>query len=207
MTDCLHECLLLDRVSKNDREAFKIIYTQYLNDTYRYLFLFTKSREACEEIVQSVFMKIWERRAHLGDITNFKSYIYRSAKNMLIDEIRRKKVGERAFAQFEFDHWSTDNTDAKFPRVNVTSQNNSATSSYWLQNGKYIRLKTLQFGYNFPKSMLSKVGIDGVRLYVAGFNLITFTKVYFLDPESPVYDGNDDYPQQKVINVGLNLNF
>ena len=109
--------------------------------------------------------------------------------------------------QFEFDHWSTDNTDARFPRVNVTSQNNSATSSYWLQNGKYIRLKTVQFGYNFPGSMLSKVGIDGVRLYVAGFNLITFTKVYFLDPESPVYDGNDDYPQQKVINVGLNLNF
>ena len=98
MTDCLHERLLLDRVSKNDREAFKIIYTQYLNDTYRYLFLFTKSREACEEIVQSVFMKIWERRAHLAQITNFRSYIYRSAKNMLIDEIRRKKVGERAFA-------------------------------------------------------------------------------------------------------------
>lgn len=97
MIDCYNESALLKRVAESDREAYKIIYTQYLDDIYRYVLLFTKSKEATEEIVQNVFVKLWERREGLASIVSFRPYLYRCAKNMLIDEMRRKKVGKKAY--------------------------------------------------------------------------------------------------------------
>jgi len=86
------EADLLRQVSEGDRKAFTILYSRYLNQLYRYIYLFTKSKEISEEIVQNVFIKIWTNRQALTNITSFKGYLYRSAKNLLLDEIRKNQV-------------------------------------------------------------------------------------------------------------------
>lgn len=90
------ESNLLEKIAGGDRQAFSSLYQQYLGELYRYIFLFTRSKERSEEIVQDVFVKIWEKRAQLGHITSFKSYLYRAAKNLLLDEIRKDAVKLKA---------------------------------------------------------------------------------------------------------------
>ena len=88
---------LIKQIAGGDRKAFTINYSRYLHNLYRYIYLFTKSKETSEEIIQAVFIRIWERREKLADIISFKAYLYRSAKNLLLDQIRRTRVQEKAF--------------------------------------------------------------------------------------------------------------
>lgn len=88
---------LIERVANGDRKAFTILYLRHLNDLYRYVYLFTKSKEISEEIIQDVFIKIWEHRVTLRKVTYFKSYLFRSAKNQLLDEIRRNRTKAKIF--------------------------------------------------------------------------------------------------------------
>ncbi len=90
------EPYLLNKIAEGDRQAFSTLYMQYLGELHRYIYLFTKSKEQSEEIVQDVFVKIWEKRDQLGHITSFKSYLYRTAKNLLLDEIRKDAVKFKA---------------------------------------------------------------------------------------------------------------
>lgn len=88
------------------------------------------------------------------------------------------------------------------------------TSTRWLYNGQYIRLKNLQFGYSLPRSVTSALKISSARIYVGAVNMFTWTK-YPGDPEistnvvSQVAGGNDFYtiPQAKTFTVGLNVKF
>jgi RNA polymerase sigma-70 factor (ECF subfamily) len=82
---------LLARVSEGNREAFSILYSRYIHNLYRYVYLVCKSHEDSEEIVQDLFVKLWENRAHGRVVSSFKSYIYRSAKNQIIDYVRKQK--------------------------------------------------------------------------------------------------------------------
>jgi RNA polymerase sigma-70 factor (ECF subfamily) len=95
-TKTLSESELLKRVAAGDRNAYAILYNQYLSGLYQYTFLFTKSKQASEDIVQNVFVRIWERRTLLVAIDSFKPYLYRSAKNLLLDEIRKNQAKARA---------------------------------------------------------------------------------------------------------------
>lgn len=91
------EIELLKRIAAGDRKAFTIVYSHYLADLYRYVYLFTKSKERSEEIVQAVFIKMWEHRSTLSNIGSFKGYVYRCAKNLLLDEIRRSQLQAKIF--------------------------------------------------------------------------------------------------------------
>ncbi len=91
------EADVVKKIISGDRKAFALLYNQYLSELYNYIYLFTKSRMASEEIVQDVFIKIWERRESLANVISFKSYLYKSAKNLLLDEIRRNAVKAKAF--------------------------------------------------------------------------------------------------------------
>jgi RNA polymerase sigma factor (sigma-70 family) len=97
MTDNLDETELIKRITNGDRSAFTIIYSRYLNSLYRYVYLFTKSKDVSDEIIQNLFIKIWEKRQTLVDVNSFKAYVYRSAKNMLLDEIKRSQVQTKVF--------------------------------------------------------------------------------------------------------------
>ncbi|MEO9003773.1 MAG: SusC/RagA family TonB-linked outer membrane protein, partial [Ginsengibacter sp.] len=83
----------------------------------------------------------------------------------------------------------------------------SNNNTYFLRSTNYIRLKTMEIGYNVPKEFLSKyVGIRDLRIYANGFNLITWDKFKIMDPEVSNAAG-DYYPQARIFNFGLNLTF
>jgi RNA polymerase sigma-70 factor (ECF subfamily) len=108
------ECDLLKRIAGDDRKAFTLLYSLHLHDLYRYVYLFTKSNERSEEIVQAVFVKIWEHRDALVNVMNFKSYVYRSARNLLLDEVRRSQVKQKVLcALLPSNETSSEHSDSK----------------------------------------------------------------------------------------------
>lgn len=92
MIDPEEEKALLVSCSKGDRQAYTLLYTRYVSLLCRYLFLFTRSKEDSEEIVQDVFVKIWERKEKLVTVQSFRPYVFKMAKNQLLDLIRRKET-------------------------------------------------------------------------------------------------------------------
>ncbi len=105
--------------------------------------------------------------------------------------------------------WREDNKSGTYPRLTVNSptNNNGLASTFWFRDGKYIRMKSLQFGYNVPKRFCNKVGIDNLRLYVEGSNLFTISGLpQGIDPESPGVN-NGYYPQQKTFMGGVSITF
>ncbi|HEX3935320.1 MAG TPA: TonB-dependent receptor, partial [Puia sp.] len=105
------------------------------------------------------------------------------------------------------DSWSPTNTGAKFPRAWIGSNpENDQNSSYWLQNGDFLRLKNLQLAYNVPKRLIGKWGFSNLRFFVSGTNLAVFSKIKDFDPELP--EGNGFYyPQNKSLVVGASISF
>ena len=105
-------------------------------------------------------------------------------------------------------YWSEQNQNihAFWPRLSNTINNNNAQTSTWfMNNGSFLRLKTVEIGYNFPKHFTEKLKSSGLRLYLSGSNLLTFSKFKLWDVEM---GGNGlGYPIQKNINVGLSLTF
>ncbi|MDR0728876.1 MAG: TonB-dependent receptor [Prevotellaceae bacterium] len=106
--------------------------------------------------------------------------------------------------------WTPDNPNAEFARLSITGGSNQSAwaSTFWYRNGDYLRLKSLQVGYNFPKKLLDYVGIGALRVYVEGQNLLTFSELnkYGIDPEQPNVN-NGYYPQQRVMAAGIKLTF
>ncbi len=95
MKEHVNEKDLIKSVASGDRKAFNVLYCFYLNDLYRYVYLFLRSKEASEEIIQDVFVRVWQRREYLIEVNSFKAYTYRIAKNLLLDEIRKRQIEQR----------------------------------------------------------------------------------------------------------------
>ena len=109
---------------------------------------------------------------------------------------------------FHIDRWTPQNTNASYPRLTVGSEstNNAAKSDFWIQNGAYIRLKNIQLGYTIPQSLTRKVGVQRLRLFLSGENLLTLSKmVGGWDPETTATSGGRIYPVSTVTSFGLNL--
>jgi TonB-linked SusC/RagA family outer membrane protein len=106
--------------------------------------------------------------------------------------------------------WTPENPNAEFARLSITGGSNQSAwaSTFWYRNGDYLRLKSLQIGYNLPKKWLDAVGVNALRVYVEGQNLLTFSELnkYGIDPEQPNVN-NGYYPQQRVFAAGLKLTF
>jgi len=101
-------------------------------------------------------------------------------------------------------HWSEDNRNlyALWPRLSSTlNANNTAVSTWFMQNGAFLRLKQAEFGYSVPASLIERIGFSRVRIYTNGTNLFNFSKFKLWDPEM---GGNGmGYPLQRVINFGI----
>lgn len=111
-----------------------------------------------------------------------------------------------------YNSWTPSNTGATVPKASNKSNfsTNTQSSSYYVEDGSYLRMKNLQLGYTLPESMLSKVALKSARIYVQGVNLLTLTKYSGLDPEiggGDVSFGIDsgNYPTVKQIIFGLNI--
>ena len=104
--------------------------------------------------------------------------------------------------------WTPETAEtAIFPRFSQSSaDNNYRNSDLWIVDASYFRLKNLEIGYNFKSASLQRAGINGIRLFLNGYNLLTFSDFFFYDPESsPSASGL--YPMIKVYNMGVKFNF
>lgn len=100
-----------------------------------------------------------------------------------------------------------ENTDASMPRMG--GEYNNTYSSFWLTSGDYLRLKSLELGYTFRNNAtLAKLGVQSLRLYLAGSNLLTFTSLDDYDPEKSGTDTrNDVHPNIRSYSFGINVKF
>ncbi len=98
----------------------------------------------------------------------------------------------------------------------VTSHDGRNTGTNLVQNASYVRLKTLELGYNLPKRLVSKAGIKDLRVYLSGYNLLTFTGLANVDPEragadpttnSVPYVDYYSYPVNKTYTLGAVIKF
>jgi TonB-linked SusC/RagA family outer membrane protein len=95
----------------------------------------------------------------------------------------------------------------KYPSTyNSGKESNKRMSTFNMINAYYLRVKNVELGYTFPKSWVKKAGMDNLRLYFSGNNLLTFDNLPFGDPEAPSRD-RILYPQLRIINAGVNITF
>lgn len=105
------------------------------------------------------------------------------------------------------------NPNSNTPRIIYGDQRNSMDSDRFLENGSYFRMKNISLGYNFKEQWLTNLGIDKLRLYVTGSNLITFTGYSGLDPDfvnTNVWNRGTDgfaFPNTRSVMFGLDLTF
>jgi hypothetical protein len=114
------------------------------------------------------------------------------------------------YSSWADNRWSPTNTAGSFPRVDTrasASVNGGLyNSTFWLNDASFLRLKNIELGYNLSPDWLAKTKMQSLRLYVNAFNLFTITKVKDYDPEGSSGSGQF-YPQQRIVNVGVNLRF
>ena len=113
------------------------------------------------------------------------------------------------------DSWSPTNTDAELPALSETTLNSefSTANSFFVRDGSYVRLRSLQIGYTLPDTIASKLGASSARVYYNGTNLLTLTDFTGLDPEVPrggaldigVYSAQ--YPSNSISSLGINIKF
>ena len=104
--------------------------------------------------------------------------------------------------------WRLDNTESDYPRIGSTVSNGGVNrSDYYSRNAAFLRLKNVELGYTLPVSKFSyKLGIRSLRFYVAGYNLLTFSELKFVDPETSD-ESYQTYPQMRIVNTGVKLTF
>ncbi|HEV7622318.1 MAG TPA: SusC/RagA family TonB-linked outer membrane protein, partial [Flavisolibacter sp.] len=151
-------------------------------------------------------------------------FLYASVGNDVLNSVRASTDFPQSFdvaisKDAVYNSWTPDRPNAKVPILERTgnfSNGTGAFNSYFLENGSYLRCKTLSLGYTIPVNKLNRYGVDRFRIYVQAANLFTITKYTGLDPELPgsnsssVNFGIDGgiYPaNQKIYTVGVSLSF
>lgn len=105
------------------------------------------------------------------------------------------------------DYWRPDNKNAKYPRLTTSSAwNYDNTSSFWMYDMKYLRLKNVEIAYSLPEKWVKSISAENLRIYFNTVNLLTFSPYREVDPENTTGNGNY-YPQQIVYNFGVQLTF
>ena len=143
--------------------------------------------------------------------------------NQIFQGYRRLDIGAANYSIEAINTWTPSNPDSNYPRLSESDVNHNFgnPSDFYLQNGAYFRLKTLQIGYTLPKELLQKIGFQRIRLFGSVSNLFTLTKYTGYDPEvggnlgngaSGQNNGNYGidygiYPQARTFIFGLNVDF
>jgi TonB-dependent starch-binding outer membrane protein SusC len=135
-----------------------------------------------------------------------------AAGNKIFQGLRRLDVPTANYQSVALSRWTGEGTSNDYPRLITSDPNGNFTkmSDFYLEDGDYLRLKTVQIGYTLPSSAISKIGAQKLRLYVTGENLATLTNYTGYDPE---IGGNvlgidrGYYPQARSFMFGVNLQF
>jgi len=112
------------------------------------------------------------------------------------------------------DRWTPENPSNVYARANRSADYLHMSDRY-LEDGSYVRLQVVTLGYSLPRNLIGKIGLKGLKVYVSGKNLLTFTSYTGFDPEvgrfgsSNIRQGYDlgGYPAARTYLVGLNLEF
>jgi TonB-linked SusC/RagA family outer membrane protein len=107
---------------------------------------------------------------------------------------------------FAENRWTPENTEATYPRTWNRDEEywRSQGNTFWLYKTDYLRLKNFELGYTLPSGVSQKLGIEGIRFYVNGINLLTMSKQKLIDPE---VESGTSYPLQRVVTGGITLTF
>ncbi|MFA6086541.1 SusC/RagA family TonB-linked outer membrane protein [Mucilaginibacter sp.] len=163
---------------------------------------------------------------------NFFFYFQQGNKIMNMNDFFMVHGGNQAnigFLPRQLDRWQKPGDVTDIPRLTTYSANPTQNggpannyggnvanlSSRYLEDGSFIRLKTLTFGYNLPQSVVQKIGLSKLRIYAQGTNLLTFTRYNGLDPEVSSQSSNQNtagydwatVPQPKTFQIGANVTF
>ena len=148
------------------------------------------------------------------DYKNFDLMVFGqgAAGNKIFQGLRRLDVSNANYQTSALGRWVGEGTSNDFPRLTTSDTNNnfSNPSDFYLEDGDYFRLKTVQIGYTLPSSLLDKTGIQRLRIYLTAENLITFTKYSGYDPEiggGVMGIDRGYYPQARTNQIGVNLQF
>ncbi|MFV7235062.1 SusC/RagA family TonB-linked outer membrane protein [Flavobacterium sp. ZB4R12] len=148
------------------------------------------------------------------DYKNFDFMVFAqgAAGNKIFQGLRRLDVGNANYQTIALSRWTGEGTSNDYPRLtnNDANGNFGKMSDFYLEDGNYLRLKLVQFGYSLPSDAISKIGASKVRFYITAENLLTLTKYTGYDPEigGGVF-GIDKgiYPQARTFMFGANLQF
>ena len=135
-----------------------------------------------------------------------------AAGNKIFQGLRRLDVPTANYQSVALSRWTGEGTSNDYPRLITSDPNGNfgRMSDFYLEDGDYVRLKTVQIGYTLPSNAISKIGAQKLRLYVTGENLATLTNYTGYDPE---IGGNvlgidrGYYPQARSFMFGVNLQF
>lgn len=133
------------------------------------------------------------------DVTYWQSTYFADNSNYL-----RFKSGEEPYQV---------NPNSNSPRIIYGDSRNTYASDRYLQNGSFFRMKNIQLGYNLNQGLIKRFGVEGLRLYIAGNNLITLTSYTGLDPDfinTNVWDRGTDsfaFPNMRSLMFGLDITF
>lgn len=104
--------------------------------------------------------------------------------------------------------WTGEGTSNSMPRAIYSDPNkNTRTSTRFIEDGSYLRLKNLTLGYTLPESLIKKASINSLRFYMSAQNLLTLTKYSGFDPEIQGGVDNSNYPLTRTISFGVDLKF
>jgi len=145
---------------------------------------------------------------------NFDALIFGQgvAGNKVFQGLRRLDINNANYSTRALGRWTGEGSSNDFPRLTDADANNNFTnpSEFYLEDGSYFRLKTVQIGYSLPRSLSNRIGLQKIRLYAMAENLMTFTKYTGFDPEIGGGIMSIDrgiYPQARSYMFGLNVAF
>jgi TonB-linked SusC/RagA family outer membrane protein len=155
----------------------------------------------------SCFFQGSARSAFWIDPAAVSPFINRTGTNA--DKVLQDFTTNRALLQYWADsHWSESdrNINALWPRLSSSIvENNMKTSTWYMHDGSFLRLKTVELGYTLPKKWTDRMKMQGLRFYASGSNLFIISAFKMWDPEMA---GNGlSYPLQRVFNLGVNIEF
>lgn len=135
-----------------------------------------------------------------------------TAGNSVFDATRRTDISVSNLPSWMLNRWTGEGTSNRVPRYVQGDNYNWQSSDIYVYDGSYLRLKNIQFGYTIPSRLTKKALISSIRVYVAGENLLTFTKYHGFEPE--ISSGGTSlgidygvYPQSKTLTAGVNVAF
>jgi TonB-linked SusC/RagA family outer membrane protein len=130
--------------------------------------------------------------------------------NKIFQGYRRLDITTANYPLEALSAWTVANPNSNYPRMSIQDPNNNFRnpSNFYLQNGAYFRIKTIQVGYTLPKAWMTAIGFNSVRIYGSVSNLFTATKYTGYDPEVGGWSYGIDrgiYPQARTYLIGLNV--